>query len=249
MALQTTGAISLADIQGEFGGSNPIGLNEYYSAAAGIPASGAISIGDFYGASASSPFSVFNAVNVESGSAAGYSLYSTKSTTQQAVVGSVGAAGVAIRVMMNTYGVFVYVKEQYTSATSYYYTPANVQTVMTTSEVLAASTNAYTSTSVTEMMLDWSYTTESSGAFGALGNTTNSSATYNPEDGVWQAVAVNQSVGRAFYVRPTADCYATSYKRVYGSVNIWLRGPGKTDTLVHSLDFDVNATATSTACN
>ena len=228
MALQTTGAISLADIQGEFGGSNPIGLNEYYSAAAGIPASGAISIGDFYGASASSPFSVFNAVNVESGSAAGYSLYSTKSTTSQVVIGSTGAAGVAIRVMMNTYGVFVYVKEQYTNATSYYYTPANVQTVMTTSEVLAASTNAYTSTSVTEMMLDWSYTTESSGAFGALGDTTNSSATYNPADGVWQAVAVNQSVGRAFYVRPTADCYATSYKRVYGSVDIWLRGPGKT---------------------
>lgn len=248
MALQTTGAISLADIQGEFGGSNPIGLNEYYSAAAGIPASGAISIGDFYGASASSPFSVFNAVNVESGSAAGYSLYSTKSTTAQRVIGSIGAAGVAIRVMMNGYGVFVYVKEQYTNATSYYYTPANVQTVMTTSEVLAASTNAYTSTSVTEMMLDWSYTTESSG-IGGLGNTTNSSATYNPADGVWQAVAVNQSVGKAFYVQPTADCYATSYKRVYGSVNIWLRGPGKTDTLVHSLDFDVNATATSTTCN
>ena len=51
MALQASGAISLADIQSEFGGSNPIGLNEYYSAAAGIPASGVISIGDFYGAS------------------------------------------------------------------------------------------------------------------------------------------------------------------------------------------------------
>jgi hypothetical protein len=248
MALQASGAISLADIQGEFGGSNPIGLNEYYSAAAGIPASGVISIGDFYGASASSPFSVFNAVNVESGSADGYSLYSTKSTTSQIVFGTAGAAGVAIRVMMNTYGVFVYVKEQYTNATSYYYTPANVQTAMTTSEVLAASTNAYTSTSVTAMMLDWSYTTTSSGAFGALGDTTNSSATYNPLDGVWQAVTANQSVGRAFYVRPTAECYETSYKRVYGSVDIWLRGPGKTDTLVHSLDFDVNATATSTNC-
>jgi len=247
MALQASGAISLADIQGEFGGSNPIGLDEYYSAAAGIPASGVISIGDFYGASASSPFSVLNAVNVESGSADGYSLYSTKSTTSQIVFGTAGAAGVAIRVMMNTYGVFVYVKEQYTNATSYYYTPANVQTAMTTSEVLAASTNAYTSTSVTHMMLDWSYTTSSSGT-GGLGNTNNLSATYNPSDGAWQAVTANQSVGKAFYVSPTAECYATSYKRVYGSVDIWLRGPGKTDTLVHSLDFDVNATSTSTTC-
>jgi hypothetical protein len=51
MALQGSGTISLADIQVEFGGSNPIGLNEYYSAAAGIPTSGTISIGNFYGAS------------------------------------------------------------------------------------------------------------------------------------------------------------------------------------------------------
>ena len=30
MALPNSGSISLADIQNEFGGSNPIGLNEYY---------------------------------------------------------------------------------------------------------------------------------------------------------------------------------------------------------------------------
>lgn len=51
MALQTSGPISLQDIQGEFGGSNPISLSEYYSAASGIPSSGAISLLDFYGAS------------------------------------------------------------------------------------------------------------------------------------------------------------------------------------------------------
>ena len=51
MALPTSGTLTLLDIQNEFGGSNPIGLNEYYGAAAGIPTSGAISIDDFYGAS------------------------------------------------------------------------------------------------------------------------------------------------------------------------------------------------------
>ena len=51
MALQTSGAISLANIQTEFGGSNPISLNEYYGAASGIPASGAIDFADFYGKS------------------------------------------------------------------------------------------------------------------------------------------------------------------------------------------------------
>lgn len=51
MALQTTGPISLLDIQNEFGGSNPISLSEYYGVAAGIPASGTISINQFYGKS------------------------------------------------------------------------------------------------------------------------------------------------------------------------------------------------------
>ena len=51
MALQTSGAISLLDIQNEFGGSNPIGINEYYGAASGIPSSGTIDFADFYGAS------------------------------------------------------------------------------------------------------------------------------------------------------------------------------------------------------
>jgi len=53
MTLQASGAISLLDIQNEFGGSNPIGINEYYGSG-GAPSSGTISIGNFYGRSASS---------------------------------------------------------------------------------------------------------------------------------------------------------------------------------------------------
>jgi len=59
MVLQSTGAISLANIQTEFGGANPIGLNEYYlnganttgTGAVGIPTSGQISLSQFYGKS------------------------------------------------------------------------------------------------------------------------------------------------------------------------------------------------------
>lgn len=49
MTLQSSGAISLANIAGEFGGSTPHSLSEYYSAASGIPSSGTISISQFYG--------------------------------------------------------------------------------------------------------------------------------------------------------------------------------------------------------
>jgi hypothetical protein len=52
MALPTSGPLSLNDIAGEFGGSVPHSLSEYYGVASGIPTSGTISIDDFYGASA-----------------------------------------------------------------------------------------------------------------------------------------------------------------------------------------------------
>jgi hypothetical protein len=62
MAIVSSGQISLLSLQNEFGGSNPIGINEYYAAAglvppgtingsgANIPTSGQISLSTFYGA-------------------------------------------------------------------------------------------------------------------------------------------------------------------------------------------------------
>lgn len=61
MPLQTSGSISLADIQTEFGGASPTSISEYYKGGtyvpntatnASVPTSGAISIGNFYGAAA-----------------------------------------------------------------------------------------------------------------------------------------------------------------------------------------------------
>ena len=69
MPLQNSGPISLADIAGEFGGSTPHSMSEYYGASSGIPASGTISMNQFYGASALAQFTLtsnqqdFNARN------------------------------------------------------------------------------------------------------------------------------------------------------------------------------------------
>jgi hypothetical protein len=90
MALPSSGPLTLADIQTEFGGSNPISLNEYYAGGANVPAgttgtygavpsSGTISIRNFYGTSdttfplpATTNVSVFDSAPVD----AGYSLRS-----------------------------------------------------------------------------------------------------------------------------------------------------------------------------
>ena len=50
MAIQGSGEIGMLDIVAEFGGTAPHGLNEYYGASSGVPASGTIDMADFYGA-------------------------------------------------------------------------------------------------------------------------------------------------------------------------------------------------------
>jgi hypothetical protein len=55
MPLQGSGAISLSNIQSEFGGESPTSLFEYYAVAEGVPVSGLISLSDFYGKSSKAP--------------------------------------------------------------------------------------------------------------------------------------------------------------------------------------------------
>ena len=49
MALPSSGPMSLYFVFTEFGGAMPHSLNEYYGVAPGVPASGTISLSDFYG--------------------------------------------------------------------------------------------------------------------------------------------------------------------------------------------------------
>lgn len=64
MTLPASGPISLANIQTEFGGVSPIGLDEYYRGGAfvtsnntGVPTAGTISASNFYGAAAAATMS------------------------------------------------------------------------------------------------------------------------------------------------------------------------------------------------
>jgi len=69
MVLQSSGTITLAQIQTEFGGSNPASLSEYYrggsyvpntSANSGIPTSGTISFSQFYGGNGAATSGTFS---------------------------------------------------------------------------------------------------------------------------------------------------------------------------------------------
>jgi hypothetical protein len=79
MAIPASGPLALTDIQTEFGGANPIGLNEYYAGGSYVPAgtsgtygavpsSGAISIQNFYGTSNGAVYWVISSIiNANSG--------------------------------------------------------------------------------------------------------------------------------------------------------------------------------------
>ena len=97
MAIPASGVLSLDDIQTEFGGTNPIGLSEYYSAAAGVPASGEISIADFYGTSARVviPIAVTNATNYVIYDNRGPTYDAGKSDVTLTISGTVGSTTTA----------------------------------------------------------------------------------------------------------------------------------------------------------
>lgn len=51
MSIKSSGPLALLEIQNEMGGSAPISLDEYYNCDTGVPGSGQISVGNFYGRS------------------------------------------------------------------------------------------------------------------------------------------------------------------------------------------------------
>lgn len=95
MALQSSGAISLADIANEFGGSTPHSISEYYGSG-GAPGSGTISFSDFYGLSNYSGPTSVNMWVVGGGGGGG-------SATGTGAVGA-GGGGSAGQVLITTSG-------------------------------------------------------------------------------------------------------------------------------------------------
>lgn len=77
MVLQSSGAITLTNIQTEFGGTAPISISEYYAVATGIPASGTISISQFYGKSSIAGRGVFAGGSTPNPAPAQWTAYNT----------------------------------------------------------------------------------------------------------------------------------------------------------------------------
>lgn len=86
MVLKSSGSLSLSEIQGEFGGSNPISMSEYYRGNSyvpnitlniNIPTSGIIDMSDFYNSSVSSFLISPSATNVNEGDTVTFTITTT----------------------------------------------------------------------------------------------------------------------------------------------------------------------------
>lgn len=241
MALQTSGAISLNDIQTEFGGSNPISISEYYGAASGIPASGTISLSDFYGASNLLTMGTTNYMRL---SASGNSVYSSYSVT-----GAIAVSVVAyyITITRSDPYVYIYVREVSTAPTSYWYNTSGTSTALSTTNVTMG---RFDLTGITDVKIAWSVSTASTGSVFGSGSVTSSTAvsTYGATNDTWQALSNGQSLGVKFQTSATAECYSSGTKTGTMTFDVYARKSGYYDTSLGTYKAVGAASATSNNC-
>ena len=248
MALQTSGAISLADIQTEFGGSNPISLSEYYGVASGVPASGTISIGDFYGKSALIPFPAGT-------------YYAQQPPYEAVIVGLYYedddfvelSSAIDLRVIKTASGFEVRAGLGHTPS-SYHYgymQDGDFYEIQLTdaSDVLLF---ALTSATVDALKVDYrtTVTLEDDNSAGSYAdfqiiNNETPAATYNITDNSWQTLSNGQSIGKRFEaITHTINPYTNGENsaRVYATIEIdvWARASGRDDTLLATLLFTMD---------
>ena len=241
MALPSTGALSFSQIQGEFGGANPISLSEYYGAASGIPASGTISVSDFRGKSAGFPDGTYYARDGIGGNVSGASSHY--------VVGpyATANAGFDVRVVKDANGLSVYVNESYSSANTYYKNTSGTNVTMSgDTEVLIYQMSGQSVDSIkVDYALVTGFTSNSGGGTASiLSNTSETpAATYNITDNTWQSLSSGQSMGRRFYASAFSGTSSGGRGNVGGSFDIivWARKSGLPDTAMCEFTFTLNA--------
>ena len=251
MALQTSGAISLLNLQTEFGGANPIGLNEYYRGGAyvpntaqnsAVPTSGAIALSNFYGAAAALPIT--------------FTDFMRRTTAADAVYGSrtVGPTPVAtsqvrfaVRLRRADPYVYLEVRENLAAQSSTWYNTGGGGTALSTSYVTMGRFNL---SGISAVFLSWTTGGSGSGFLSVTGNNSASvtQATFAATSGSWQSVANGQSIGLLSSATVTAECYQTRTATRYAYITAYARRTGYLDTALGTYRITHVPTAISNNC-
>ena len=244
MALQSSGAISLANIQTEFGGSNPISMNEYYrggglvpSSVTAVPASGTIDMADFYGTS--------NAVAM---STTNYARLSSSGFNSTYVNRSVTSAIVFINLIqdfrLRRQDNYVYYETKTQHPGTWYNTSGTGSSLSSTYVTMGR----FNLGGITSIKMDWSVSSTGIGGASVVGNTSGTSATYSASDNTFQTISNGQSIGARFVVSASAECYNTNVKVGTVAMTLTARKTGYLDTTLGAYRHQMRAAATSNNC-
>lgn len=149
MTLPTSGPLTFTDIQTEFGGSNPIGLNEYYAGGSyvasgttgtygAVPSSGQIGVQNFYGTSAVIPVYIEDVFSTYLYAGDGTS---TKTITNNIDLSTEGGM-VWIKCRNNAYNNYLFDTER--GATKYLISNATNATATSATSLKSFTTTGYT---------------------------------------------------------------------------------------------------------
>lgn len=243
MALQSSGAISLANIQSEFGGSNPISMNEYYrggglvpSSVTAVPASGAIDMADFYGTSNVSPISTTNFARLSS---SGNSTYITRTVTS-AIVFLTVFQEIRLRRQDN----YVYYETKALFPGTWYNTSGTGSSLSSSYVTLGR----FNLGGITAVKMNWSFTTTGIGSTSAGGNTAQTSATYSASDNSFTTLSNGQSIGARLQTGANAECYNTNTRTGTFLVDVTAQKSGYSDTTLGTYKHQIRAVAISNNC-
>ena len=247
MALQSSGAISLANIQTEFGGSNPISMNEYYrggglvpSSVTAVPASGTIDMADFYGTSNVSPMSTTNFARINSSND---TTYITRTVTSGIVFLNVF---MDIRLRRQDNYVYYEVRESASGTSGQWFNTSGTSNTLSTTYVTLGRFNLG---GITAIKMNWSKTSSPSGSSGTIaGNTTNVGATYAASDNTFQTVSNGQSIGARMGAFATAECYQTETATCVVTMDVTAQKSGYSDTTLGTYRHECRAVAISNNC-
>jgi len=249
MPLQSSGAISLSEIQDEFGGSNPISMNEYYrggsnvpSTVTAVPASGTIDMADFYGTSNVQNIST---TNFAQNNGTNNAVFVRDSLTAGIVPNLQALMEVRLR-RADPY-VLLEVRERNASNDfARWYNTSNTAQTLSTSYVTLGRFNL---SGITSIKMDWTGPTGSGfGSCYLAGETNGPSATYDAVDNTYRTVSNNQSIAFAFTAQSSAECFASNVRNCSTVVTAYARKSGYADTSLGSYLLASRVTATSNNC-